>query len=463
MAGLPATPWVREFLDAWDSGRYRFFMLEWARRHRKTTSGINILIRDCVEYPNWVSLFVAPFLKQAREIIWDDPKMLFKWLPDKSLITWDKNEVKLMIRFENGSILRLAGADKLERGRGIDCNDLFLDEFSYDDPDVWPKIFMPIMAGVSKVPRRTLFGFTPCGENHATDLFDWAMRRSEPGQDLPVCGAGGVHQPGWWSSRVVNDSTQFLDSEFLVQCRDQWPQQLYDQEINCARVTSEEMTLITSEMLHELNQRLTGVVVDADEFRRIVSIDPAFGGDVCMIMGIENGSVKIEEGLRDKHNIGEIVMAAKLVAQRLGTKNFIVDDIGNNVADLLKTDEAMYDVQCFNGAESAGPDDIKELLQFANKRAASYCYTAERIRRFDLAPVTSRHLMRGLPIASRFTVTSKNKIILQPKAAIKKVLGRSPDEEDCFTMGVWGSQYVMAGNWVSRRFRKDYRPMSPMA
>lgn len=419
-------------------------MLEWARRHRKTSDALTLLVRDCMTHNDWVSLVVAPFLVQAREIVWDDPKMLFTILPRLEHCPWEKNESKLMITFPNRSILRLEGGDHLEGRRGIDCNDLLLTEFSYSKENLWTSIFMPIMSGKSDVPRRVIFDYTPCGENHATDLFDWACQLDEPGHNLPTQGVAHDCRTGWWCSRVINDATQFLDSEFLTLCHDRWPRQIYDQEINCARITTEEMTLITSEMLHELNQRMAGVEVVNERPKRIVSIDPAFGGDVCKIMGIEDGGVIVEDDIRDKHNTGEIVMAGKVMAKRIGTKNFIVDSIGNGlgVADGLAADEAHYHMQYFNGAETAEHDDTMDVLRFKNRRAEAYYYTAERIRRLETAPITSQRLMRGLPIASRYTMTGKNKILIQAKTEIKKALGRSPDDEDAYVMGQWGLQKV---------------------
>jgi hypothetical protein len=457
--------WRAEFVDAWDNRPdLRFFMLEWARRHRKTSDALMMLVRDCMTHNDWVSLVVAPFLVQGREIVWDDPKMLFTILPNQDHCCWEKNESKLMLTFPNRSILRLEGGDKLEGRRGIDCNDLLLTEFSYCKEDLWTKIFMPIMSGQSEVARRVIFDYTPCGENHATDLFDWACKLDEPGHDLPKAGKARDCRPGWWCSRVTNDATQFLDREFLILCRDRWPRQIYDQEINCARITQEEMTLVTSEMLHELNQCLTGVAALTDQPKRIVSIDPAFGGDVCKIMGIEDGAVVDEDNIRDKHNTSEIVMAGKVMAQRIDTKNFIVDSVGNGlgVADGLSQDETKYHVQYFVASEGPHRNGPRDELQFANRRAEAYYYTAERIRRFETAPITSQRLMRGLPIASRYSVSGKNKILIQPKTNIKEVLGRSPDDEDAYVMGQWGLQFVQPENEMAKHSESRSRPRSAM-
>jgi len=220
-------------------------------------------------------------------------------------------------------------------------------------------------------------------------------------------------------------------------------------------------------MLAQLQLRLGDVVRVPEEFKRIVSVDPAFGGDNCKLMGLENREIKMEEDIRDKHATGEVVMACKHMAQRLGTKNFIVDAIGNGlgVCDGLKADAAGYNVQAFQSSEAADPEtSTSDVLQFANRRAEAYYYTSELIRRFLLPPIVSARLIRGLPIATRYSVVGKGKMLIQPKLKIKEWLNRSPDDEDCFVMGQYGLKNVDPENSSPsflRRFRR--RPRNAMA
>jgi hypothetical protein len=69
----------KKVLRAFDRKEARFFILNWARRHRKTTTAINILSKEAVKNPNSVYLYVGPTYKQAKNIIWRDPNMLSKW------------------------------------------------------------------------------------------------------------------------------------------------------------------------------------------------------------------------------------------------------------------------------------------------------------------------------------------------------------------------------------------------
>ena len=248
------------------------------------------------------------------------------------------------------------------------------------------------------------------------------------------------------------------------------PRAMYDQEINCSRVTSEEMTLITTSMLYALNHfHAENDQKMDDESRKIVSVDPAFGGDVCRIMGMENCEVIDGDRIRDKHKTNEIVMAAKVVAAKIGTKNFICDSIGNGlgVADGLAADEAKYNVQYFNSSERATEKhDTLEALQCANRRAEAYFYAHEQVQHFKTGPVKDSELMRQLSIASKYkTQLSSGKLIILPKEVIKKELGHSPDDADCWVMGVWGTQFVPNDNVTRDRIghrARDRKPQSAM-
>lgn len=424
--------WRAEFVDAWDNKpELRFFMLEWARRHRKTSDALTMLVRDCMLHDQWVSLVVAPYLVQAREIVWDDPKMLFTILPEREHCAWEKNESKLMITFPNGSILRLEGGDKLEGRRGIDCNDLLLTEFSYTKPDLWTKIFMPIMAGESDIPRRVIFDYTPCGENHATDLFDWACCQQEPGQTLPTSGVASKLRTGWWASRVINDTTHFLSQDFLDQARERWPRAVYDQEINCARVTDEQTTLITSAMIDALKQ----FNVLPIEHKHIISCDPSLGGDLCPILYIKDGKTEDERLLRERNSM---IITGEIIA--MGTKHncrhFIVDStgisVGKAIIDRIYEQDPKKDVY---GFESAG--QASQPQRFANLKAETWFYFAEEVHKHNIPYIHDQQTRQDI-CAVRYKVNnSRGRLILQPKVETKKLLGRSPDKGDAFVQGVW--------------------------
>lgn len=436
----------------------QFFHLEWHRRARKTTAAINMLIKEACRLPKSKYVYIAPTQVMARNIVWDDPNMLRAYLPDMREIGWKRNEQKMLVEFANGSMIKFGGSDEPDSLRGIDAIGVVPDEWSLIKESTWTEIFRPIIAGdlhpqldMYDVFRWAMFLYTPKGINHATRMFDNACCIGEGGI-MPDCGTAPKLYPNTFASRLDGELAGILTQSELNRmkeevARGEIPQAFYDQEIKCSRVTSEEMTLITTELIYALNQYHEHTTKSDGEIRKIVSIDPAWGGDVCKIMGMVNHEVKpgAEKSLLDKHRTNEICMAAKLVAQDIGTKNFIVDTVNApGVADGLAADDAGYNVQSFKSSYKAKEKkDTRQAVTFANKRAEAYHYTAKLIRTFEAGPIRGKELIRQLPIASRYkTQGGSGKLIILPKVKIKEELGCSPDEADCYIMGNWGLQFV---------------------
>jgi len=472
----------RDLFNAFDYKRIsgtnipQLLMCEWHRRCRKTTAALNLNIREACRFPGGKYGHIAPTQVMARNIIWDDPNMLRRYLPDKKDRGWKLSEQKMLVTFDNGSMIKFGGSDEPDSWRGVDFIGVTCDEWSYMKESLWVEILRPVIGGplpdyISKHQpfRWSLFIYTPLGYNHAARMFDDCCCVMD-GYRIPDIGAAEHLKPNTFASRVDGEKSGIYSDDELERMREQMPQSLYDQEIRCRRITSEEMTLITSEMLHRLNRFHVGNEDFGSDSYKIVSIDPAFGGDVCRIMGMENCRVVegMEERIRDKKNTGEIVLAAKMVAKKLGTKNFIVDAIGNGlgVADGLAADEAEYHVQRFISSERANvKTDTYQAIQFANRRAEAYFVAAEKVRLFEVGAIKDEELMTQLPIASQYQQNRSGKMIIRPKDVIKKELGHSPDDADCWVMGVWGTQFVRNANPVKDRIgyrQSGKRPQSPM-
>lgn len=454
MRGMSKYPAMQDVFDAFDSGLFRFFMLEWARRHRKTTFLINLLVRECCKVPKAKYVYVAPTQVWAREVVWDDPTMLWDALPEQAEMGWEKNEQKMTIKFANSTILKIGGADNPDSLRGIDAIGAGFDEWALHKEMVWTEVFRPIIAGKvtedlakAGVFRWAMFLYTPKGINHATTMFDKACLLHEGGS-LPDSGYARHRRNNWFASRLDAEKVGLMTKEELDLAKEDMPPQMYDQELKCSRVTTEEMTLITSSMLYELNRYHQQVKRSkADPPRKIVSIDPGFGGDVCQLLGFIDRTPEEERAILDKHRANAIVLEGKRLAQEIGTKNFIVDAINDGgVTELLQLDEAEYNVQPFKSShapvEGKNVSKNKLNISFANKRAEAYFYAAEQIRKLQAGPITDQELLRQLTFASRYTVSNKGKLIIVPKLIIKKDLGCSPDKADCYVMGLYGEKNV---------------------
>ncbi len=213
----------------------------------------------------------------------------------------------------------------------------------------------------------------------------------------------------------------------------------YDQEMLCRRVTDEERTLITSALLDRLNTvRWDSLRVSDPQSKRIVAIDPAFGGDQCALKGFDNGRV-VDEKQVNWTMTHEVVFEAKEMARRINTKNFIVDCIGNGkgVSDGLKVDAMKYNVQAFNSA--AKPQNEE---RYANAKAEAVDYTAQKIRKLHVEPVQDPETRRQLVGMSRYKITNSGKMIMRSNDDTKKDLGCSPDRALCYCYGVYGLRRV---------------------
>lgn len=454
---------------------YQSFFAEWARRHRKTTLAINLCIKEACRVPKSQYVHIAPTQVQARKMIWDDPNMLQAYLPDQREMAWKLNEQKMTVTFENGSIYIIGGADEPDSWRGTDAVGLVPDEWALMKPYLWTEIMRPVMA--AELPehirkyqpfRWVFFLYTPKPEGtHATRMFDHACCLASGGT-LPNKGRAEKLAPNTYASRLDGEISGIFTQSALNQYRKEVaegiiPHAHYDQEVKCSRVTREEMVLITTEMIYELNHHWEGLVVPDRVDRKIVSIDPAWGGDVCQIMGLVNMEVKEEKAILDKMRESEIVMAAKLVARKIDTLNFIVDTVNApGIADRLREDEAGYHVQEFKSSyRPTESEDMPNDIVYANLRAQAYHYTAQMIQTFTAGPIRDPELIRQLPLASRYTTQSgSGRLIIIPKLEVKKLLGCSPDKDDDYVMGVWGTQYVLPDGLkiVSRRSHRGLIP-----
>lgn len=437
-----------EVLDAFDTvpadiaELVRFLYLEWHRRAHKTTLFIRLAVREACKYSKSKYIYIAPTQVWARNVVWDDPTMLWGALPDKAEMGYRVNQQKMLITFANGSMLKFGGSDEPDALRGPDCDGVGFDEWALHKQQIWGEIFRPIIAGTPKPghrPRWAMFMYTPKGYNHATSMFNHAANISDEGQ-LPTGGVALNCRPGQFASRLTADESgiitrQELDLMLQEVADGVITQEHYDQEMQCRRLTNEERTLITSAMIDRLNTvNWDSLRITQPEIHRIVAIDPAFGGDQCALKGMENGRVLYEKQVNWTMT-HEVVFEAKEMARRLDTKNFIVDCIGNGkgVADGLAIDEAGYHVQYFNSAEKCEDSD-----RFANKKAEAVEFAAQEIRRLEVEPITDPETRRQLVGLSRYKVTNQGKMIMRSNDDTKKELGCSPDRGLAYVYGRYG-------------------------
>ena len=191
----------------------RFKVLVWHRKAHKTTLALNELIRRACITPGayW---YVAPQLNQAKKIVWDEPEMLPKYLPQ---FIWDqRNNSELKVPFPNGSLLYILGADKPDALRGPNPRGVVLDEYGDHKSDVWPAIIQPIMT--ANTDAWTWFTGTPKGRNHFHHVYSYAKQH-----------------PGSWDAWMLKASESgIIRADALDEARLTSTQAFFEQEYECS-------------------------------------------------------------------------------------------------------------------------------------------------------------------------------------------------------------------------------------
>jgi len=204
--------WQLEVLKDFDAKAARFFLINWHRRARKTTLAINALIKECCKNPNSRYGYITSTFKAAKNIVWIDPNMLKAYLPMEFI---DKiNESELYVRFKNGSILSIHGADQPDSIRGIDFKGVVLDEWALCKVMLWDEILRPIIT--QDANRWAMFLFTPKGKNHAYQSVVKAK-----------------NSPEWKVYTLKSSESGIIPPAELEKAKQELPQRVFAQEMEC--------------------------------------------------------------------------------------------------------------------------------------------------------------------------------------------------------------------------------------
>lgn len=143
---------------------HRFKTIVCGRRFGKTIFAINDLLKPALLNKNHNYWYIAPTYSQAKLIAWEKLKF---YLPQQ--LVKKVHESDLIVKFKNGSVIRLMGADNPDRLRGVGVNGMILDEFADFKRNVWEAVLRPTL---SDTQGWATFLGTPKGKmNHLYEMF----------------------------------------------------------------------------------------------------------------------------------------------------------------------------------------------------------------------------------------------------------------------------------------------------
>lgn len=215
MASLPHnwTPEKHQMPVLTNSARFK--VLVWHRKAHKTTLAINELFRwaNAIKGTYW---YVAPFLSQAKKIIWQDPEMAAKYCPPE---IWDRrNNSELFITFPNGSVVYIMGADNPDSLRGPNPRGVVLDEYDDMKPEIWTGIIQPIMT--ANPNGWTWFVGTPKGQRDLFKKHQYALQSMEEKGE----------KSEWFASRLKASESGIISNEGLEEARKTTTEAFFKQE-----------------------------------------------------------------------------------------------------------------------------------------------------------------------------------------------------------------------------------------
>ena len=158
---------------------------------------IYCLYRKAMTSPNSACYFIAPFQKQAKELIWANNR-LQNFLPEglKEKYVASVNNTEMRITFKNGSFIKLDGADNYEAYRGVNPHMVAYDEFK----DHHPKFHEGMEPNLSTYKAPIIIIGTPpeTDDNHYVKNADSIKQDTEAGAYFNMPSHTNPHiDPAW--------------------------------------------------------------------------------------------------------------------------------------------------------------------------------------------------------------------------------------------------------------------------
>ena len=391
----------------------RFTVLAVHRRAGKTTLSVNELILKALTTENSLYAYIAPELKQAKLIAWSTLKercLQFKKVDDGTGHLTDLvefRESELIVRFWNGSEIRLFGADNPDSLRGSKLAGAAIDEVAQMPKELWIEIVYPALMDSKGF---ALFIGTPKGANLFSDLFDKGLDPSFS---------------EWVSLKFTCYQTDALSPTDIEEYRRSVPEEVFRREMMCDFSASADNTLLSLEEITQATHRYMD-----EEFNSntdlYLGVDVArFGSDRSVLI-FRRGLVVEEPIVLQGTKLTELSAIVKKHVIERNPKQIFVDGtgVGGGVVDILDSWGIIVNDINF-GHKSLDS-------QYLNRRTEMWCKMADFIKKGGILPKNVQ-LMSELAMPT-YDINEKNQKVLESKKQIRDRLGKSPDLADALAL-----------------------------
>lgn len=409
---IPYTPrpfWRDVLHPALD--QHRFAVIVAHRRFGKTIGSVNHLIKRALTMTKYRSphyAYIAPFLKQAKMIAWEQLKHYTAPVPGRKV-----NESELFIELPSafkdsaGARIYCIGADHPDSLRGTYWDGVVVDEYAQIRRELWGEVIRPALGD-----RKgwAVFIGTPKGQNQFYDLYLMAQKRED-----------------WFTCLYTVDDTGVIPPSELRDMKASMTETEVRQELYCDFAANAFDRLISLDAVNAAMDR----ELKEDAYRgapRVLGVDVArFGDDSCVIF--KRQGLKAFEPLvyKDVDNMTFAGLVARAIDDWHPDAVFVDAGRGEGVIDRLR--QIGYD-RCTVEVPFGGRP-FKEN-RYVNKRSEMWDECRQWLERGGELPYDPA-LRREL-CAPEYSFDANNRIKLESKERVKEKTGSSPDLADALCL-----------------------------
>ena len=276
--------------------------------------------------------YFLPTYAQGRKIIWDgmsgDGLPFLGHIPPELISA--KNGTEMKINLRNGSLIQVIGTDNIDNVVGTNPVGCVFSEYSLQDPKAWDYV-RPILA---ENGGWAIFNGTPRGLNHFFEMYRTALEN-----------------PSWFCAKLSVDDTKALTLEQIEEERKAgMPEPMIQQEFYCSFHASDELVLITLELI----ESAIGRNVSYAYAPIVAGLDLGYSltGDPTALVIRQGGRLLFVDECR-KDDYREIAGWASARMQEFNCRNVAIDAIGWGAGVKQPLEDLGYNVTAVNVAETA--------------------------------------------------------------------------------------------------------------
>jgi hypothetical protein len=256
------------------------------RNWGKTDVADYCLVRWAASNPSSENYYFAPYMKQAREIVWQT-RRLQNMIPQDWIES--VNETEMRIRLKNGSYIKCEGSDNVDSLRGVKPKGLII----YDEIKDMKKSFLDAFE-----PNRAAFnapaiflGTPPEFHNHYVDLMEMAQKSKD-----------------WFYFNAPTSSNPYISKDWLDRKKAEYETnediETWQREFEGIYVLGGKRHIIPQALSKPIHKLSDVIPKDLNKWNLVIGLDPASTSVFGVIMFLHNPytkkSIPIDEIYEDR-------------------------------------------------------------------------------------------------------------------------------------------------------------------